>query len=334
MKRLIGCHPLMSCYIAGRILRHPEGRMQTGMDNTMWFRNIHFYKFEEPFRLTSEQLHQALDGRRARACGQMELVSEGWDQPLGRAGKMLVHETDRNMMICMRREEKILPSSLVREQLDEHVFKVEQSAGRPVGRKERSDLKEHVLQQLMPRALARSSHTFACILPAEGWLVVNAASSAKSEAVVELLRKSLGVLPVALPATEQSPESAMTHWLLNDHALPEGFAIEDECELHAGSGAGGVIRCRNLDVSSSEIRAHVSAGRSVKKLAMNWRDSLSFILHEDLSIRRLRFDEAIVGEAGELAEDEVTRFDADFAIMAAQLRSFIPELLAALGTKA
>ena len=304
----------------------------------MWFRNIRLYRFEEPLRLASEQLHEALGGRRARACGQMELVSEGWVQPLGRAGKMLVHETDRSMMICMRREEKILPASLVREQVDEHAFKLEQSAGRPVGRREKSDLKEHVLQQLMPRALARSSQTYACILPVEGWLVVNAASAARAEAVVELLRKSLGTLPVVLPATEESPESAMTRWLLDERALPEGFGIEDACELHAGAGGNGVIRCRNLDVSSSEVRAHVSAGRSVKKLAMNWRDSLSFLLHDDLSIRGLKFDDAVVGEAGglagEMAEDEMTRFDADFAIMAAQLRSFIPELLAALGTKA
>lgn len=300
----------------------------------MWFRNIHFYRFDEPFRLTSQQLHEALESRQARACGQMELASEGWEHPLGRAGKMLVHETDRSMMICLRREEKILPASLVRELLEEQVFKVEQSAGRPVGRKEKNDLKEHVLQQLLPKALARSARIFASILPDEGWLVVDAASAGKAEAVVELLRKSLGVLPVVLPATEESPESAMTRWLLDDHALPEGFDIEDECELHAGAGAGGVIRCRNLDISSAEVRAHARAGRSVKKLAMNWRDSLSFVLHEDLSLHRLKFDEAVVGEADGMAEDEASRFDADFSIMAAQLRALIPELLAAMGTKA
>lgn len=49
----------------------------------MWFRNIHFYRFDEPFRLTSQQLHEALESRQARACGQMELASEGWEHLSG-----------------------------------------------------------------------------------------------------------------------------------------------------------------------------------------------------------------------------------------------------------
>ena len=299
----------------------------------MWFRNIHFYRFEEPFKLSGEQLHEALAGRRARPCGQMEMVSEGWEQPLGRTGSQLVHQTDRALMFCLRREEKILPASLVREQVAEQAYHIEQSAGRPVGRKEKSDLKEQVLQNLMPRALARSNHTYACILPDQGWLLVDAASAIKATALVELLRKSLGSLAVTLPATEESPEAAMTRWLLDERTLPEGFSLEDECELHAGAGGNGIVRCRNLDVSSAEIRAHASAGRRVKKMALNWRENLSFVLHDDLSLRRLRFDAAVLDEAADGADDEVSRFDADFAIMAGQFREFLPELLAAVGTK-
>ena len=300
----------------------------------MWFRNIHCYRFEEPFTLTGEQLHEALSGRQARPCGQMEMVTEGWERPLGRIGSQLVHECERALMFRLRREEKILPASLVREQVAEQAHQIEQSAGRPVGRKEKSDLKEQVLQELMPRALARSSHTYACILPEQGWLLVDAASALKATALVELLRKSLGSLAVTLPATEESPETAMTRWLLDERSLPEGFALEDECELHAGAGGNGIIRCRNLDVSSAEIRAHASAGRRVKKLAMNWRESLSFVLHDDLSLRRLRFDAAVLEAAADGADDEASRFDADLAIMAGQLRAFLPELLAAVGAKA
>jgi len=296
----------------------------------MWFKNIQFYKFEDTFKLNSQQLHEKLEGRKARACGQMEMACQGWAQPLGHAGHMLVHETNGNLMLCLRREDKVLPTSLVNEEVAERVFQIEQEAGRPVGRKEKKDLKDTVLQELLPKALVRASHTYACIMPKEGWLIVNAGSANKAEELIEVLRKTLGTLNVVLPATEESPEAAMTRWLMDDGALPEGFTTEDECELHAGEGAEGIVRCKYIDVSTDEVRAHVATGRRVKKLAMNWRERMSFVLSDDLSVRRMRFDSAILDEADESGDDEISRFDTDFAIMAAELSGFIPELLAAL----
>jgi len=296
----------------------------------MWFKNIQFYKFENDFKLTAEQLNEALQGRKARDCGQMELACEGWSKPLGHVGQMFIHQSDGALMFCMRREEKVLPASLVREQVLERAFQIEAEAGRAVGRKEKGDIKEQVLQELLPRALVRASHTYACILPKQGWLIVNASSANKAETLIELLRKTLGTLNVVLPATKESPESAMTRWLMNDAALPEGFVLEDECEMEAGEGAEGVVRCKYVDLSSAEVRAHVSLGRRVKKMAMNWRERLSFVLHDDLSVHRLKFDSAILDEAGESGGDEVARFDTDFTLMVAELGEFLPDLLASL----
>jgi recombination associated protein RdgC len=135
----------------------------------MWFKNIQFYRFEDQFKLTAAQLHDKLETRKARPCGQMEMGCQGWSQPLGRAGHTLVHETDGALMICLRREDKLLPASLVREQVAERAFQIEQEAGRSVGRREKADIKDQVLQELLPRALVRAAHTWACILPQQGW---------------------------------------------------------------------------------------------------------------------------------------------------------------------
>jgi recombination associated protein RdgC len=148
-----------------------------------------------------------------------------------------------------------------------------------------------------------------------------------------MLRKTLGTLNVVLPATTESPESAMTRWIMDDASWPAGFTLEDECELQAGEGAEGTVRCKYIDVSSDEVRAHVASGRRVKKLAMNWRERLSFVLQDDLSVKRLRFDSEIADEVGEAGDDEASRFDADFALMSAELAAFIPELLAALDSE-
>ncbi len=297
----------------------------------MWFRNIHFYRFEEPFKMTGQQLHEALESRKARSCGQMELACEGWARPLGLDGQMLVHETDGKLMICLRREDKVLPASLVRERVEEKAFAIEQEAGRPVGRKERADIKEHVMQELLPRALVKASHTYAYIDPKNDWLIVNASSSKKAEELIMLLRKTLGTLNVVLPQTNISPESAMTQWLFSADSLSGGFDVEDEVELRAAGESGSVIRCKHVDLACSEIRAHLSSGKRVHKMAMNWQEKLSFVLHDDLSIRRIRYDSELLEQA-DTNGDEIARFDADFAIMSAELAGFIPALLAVLNS--
>jgi len=299
----------------------------------MWFKNIHFYKFEDEFKLDAQALHEALTARKTRGCGQMELSAQGWCAPLGHHSEMLVHQTDGNLMLCLRREDKVLPASIIKEQVELKALEIEQQAGRPVGRKERQDIKDTVLQELLPRAMVKSSQTYAAILPRQGWFIVNASSAKKAEELIEYLRKTLGTFNVVLPSTDESLEAAMTTWLMDDQAIPVDFALEDACEMRSNSENQGVIRCSAVDVSSTEIRAHVNAGYRVNKLAMNWHERLSFVLNEDLSVKRMRFDSALLDEAGDAGDDEVSRFDADFAIMAAELAEFIPALLAAVKAK-
>ncbi len=300
----------------------------------MWFKNIHFYKFEDDFKLDAQALHTALETRKARGCGQMEMSAQGWCPPLGNDGLMLVHQTDGNLMLCLRREDKVLPASLIKEEVELKAQEIEQHAGRPVGRKERLDIKDAVLQELMPRALVKTSQTFAAILPKQGWFVVNASSAKKAEELIEYLRKTLGSFNVVSPSTDESLEAAMTSWLLNDQDLPVGFTVEDACEMRSSNENEGIIRCSYVDLGSGEVRAHINTGYRVKKLAMNWQERLSFVLSEDLSVKRMRFDTEIVDGASDSADDEASRFDADFAIMAAELAEFIPALLGAVKAKA
>lgn len=299
----------------------------------MWFRNIQFYRFTEPFTLTGRQFGEAIEKKRCRPCGQMEPFCNGWSEPLGQGGHTLVHETDGNLMICLRREDKVLPASIVREQVEVSVFEIEQS-GRTVGRKEKSEIRERVLVELMPRALVRSSHTYACILPKEGWLIVDAGSKSKADDLIEALNKALIALPVVLPETKRSAELAMTQWMMNPESLPDGFAIGEGCDLHDAASAS-VVRCKHFDVLCDKVRAHVTDGMSVSKLALEWRERVSFVLAEDLTLKQLKFDSALVDEAADQSgNDAAARFDTDFALMAPELGQLLPELLQAVDGKA
>lgn len=297
----------------------------------MWFRNVRLFQLVEDFGLDPEALHEALQADRFTPCGAQQLQSSGWVSPLGADHEALTHAANGCIMVCMRREERVLPAAVVREALADKVRAIEAAEARQVRRKEQQQLKDDIVHELLPRAFTRSSHLYAYIDPRNGWLLVDSAAAKKAEELLSLLRESLGSLRARPVEVASSPVALMTAWVGEGRA-PDGFEIGDECELREPVEGGGVVRCRNQDLQADEIRGHLEAGKLVTKLAVSWDERLACVLADDLSIKRLRFLDLVMDEAAEVqADDPVARFDADFALMSLELSRFIPAWLDAFG---
>lgn len=298
----------------------------------MFFKNLRLYRLTKPFELSAEELDEKLSPGAFRPCGSLELSSYGWVPPLGRHGIQLTHATNGDIMVCARKEEKVLPASVVRERVAEKVTEIEEAEMRTLKRKERDQIKDEILQELIPRAFTRSSVTYAYISPRTGQILVDSSGAKKAEELLSALRNALGTLPVIPMATKQSPAVVMSGWVSRDIDSGE-FALGTECELHEAGEEGGVVRCRKQDLAADEIQSHLEAGKKVEKLALTWAERVSCVLADDLSIRRLRFEDVVLEELGD-AEDDAAAFDADFAIMASELSRFIGGLTLAFGGEA
>ena len=297
----------------------------------MWFKNLQLYRFTRPFDHSAESLEKMLQGFLFTPCGNQDMSKFGWISPFGKQADVLVHEAQGQLLLCAKKEEKMLPASVIKDVLQEKIDEMEAAQGRALKKKEKEALKEDVLHTLLPRAFTRSSQTFLWINPAEGYLVVDAGSAKKADDVLSLLRKCTGSLPVIPFALKNPPEITMTEWL-NAGAVPAGFTLEDEAELRSALEHGGIVRCKEQDLVSEEIKAHLSADKLVTKLALNWSDTLSFVLGDDMSVKRLKFSEELREENEDVvAETPAARIDADFALMTGELAKFVPELIAALG---
>jgi recombination associated protein RdgC len=261
----------------------------------------------------------------------MEMFSLGWTPPLGRDGTMLTHVTNGNIMICARKEEKVLPASVVRDFANDRIADIEDSQLRKVLWKERKNIRDEIIHDLLPKAFTRSNLTYAYLSPLDHWMLVNASSAHKAEELTSLLRQSIGTLHITPPAVRSSPTAVMTDWL-SQGSIPGDFEIDDECELREPSKEGSIVRCKRQDLTSEEIQVHLSAGKQASRLALRWDDRLSFILGDDLSIKRLKFEDVLQEEAADIdADDAAARFDADFALMSLELSRFLRRLIEILG---
>jgi recombination associated protein RdgC len=117
----------------------------------------------------------------------------------------------------------------------------------------------------------------------------------------------------------------LTRWLLEDDA-PSDFVPGDACELRDVDEKAGVVRCSRQDLASEEILNHLRAGKQVTKLALEWDERLSFTLADDLSLKRLRVGEALLEELDGDDMDPAQRLDAEFVILALQVRQLIARL--------
>ena len=299
----------------------------------MWFKNLRIYRFTKPFTLSAEELDQALATDSFVPCGSQDQKRMGWVSPItGHVEQSgFVHVSQNHMMVCAKRQEKILPAAVVNEFLAEKVSTIEDAEDRKVGRKQRLQLKDEVMMDLLPKAFTRSQLQYAYIAPEQGYLVVDAASASRAEELIYTLRDTLGTMAVVPLSGLQQPVDAMTSWVTNNQA-PDNMVLGEECELADAKEAGSVIRCKQQDLASTEIANLLGSGMLITKLALNWMEGVSFMLDDQLAIKRLRFEDKIREKADDInAESLAEQFDIEFSVMVIELSALINDLLTALG---
>lgn len=295
----------------------------------MWFKNLRVYRLTRPIDLSAATLESKLAERPFTPCGKVDFSKSGFVPALGPASTELSHRIEPFALIVGRRQEKILPPAAINEVLEQKIFELEASEGRPARRREKTTLKEDVIQSLLPRALTRSSRIHAYFDTKRDLLIVDAASASQAEIFLDMLRATLGELPVIPLSSINDLAETMTHWLQTE--TPGDFFADGECELRAAEDARNVVRCRHQELESDEVRMHLKAGKRVTQIALNWRDALRFVLTEDFVVKRLRFADRLKEDVTSDDQDDATRFDMEFAAMTLEIGALLEALVDACG---
>ncbi|MGR2661342.1 recombination-associated protein RdgC [Chromobacterium haemolyticum] len=295
----------------------------------MWFRQLSFYRLNQDDAPNNKQLSAALEKRPFQHCMGLDWFSEGW-VPAANHLDAPVYAVRGCQMVSLRREDKVLPSSVIRDFVELKVAEIEDKELRKVGRKEKLALKEQITDDLLPRAFVRSSRMSAYLDTRRGWLMVDSAAASKAEALVSKLREALPPFPAALPRTKIAPHTAMTDWLAAGEA-PAGFELDSDCELKDSGENGAVVRCARIDLTADEIRQHIATGKQVTRVGLIWQEKIRFQLTDMLQLKRLQFLDLLQDEASQAGDDRESLFEATFTLMSEELGELVDALVAALG---
>lgn len=256
-------------------------------------------------------------------CGPTQVASVGFVPPRGPHGAWC-ESVVGHWILAVQLQTKAVPPAEIDKLVDKQAAAIERETGRKPGKKQRRELKEEALLELLPKAFPKDTKVLVWIDVDRGLLAMDNVSPAKTDAVATLLVQAMGLI-VAPLQTEVSPAAWMRDQLVGDPGVDK-FDLGSECELR-NPETKATVRYSNLSLAAPDVREHVQGGKAVRKLGLEWTNGAvaDFVLADDGTLRKIDLTTPL-GDGQ--ATDE---FDANITLGAGTLRVLIADLIAALG---
>ncbi|NEX60140.1 recombination-associated protein RdgC [Noviherbaspirillum galbum] len=304
----------------------PDSKPTFAESPAMFFKNLTVYRLPRQYKLTAEQLTGYLSKMQFAPCGNLEMQSTGWASPTN--DDRLVYASHGQFLLKLVTEKKLLPTAVINEAAAIRACELEEQQGFKPGRKQMKEIKETVTDELLPRAFAVKKATMVWIDTINGWLVSDAATVAAAEEAVTLLRKAVETFPIQSWKVKQSSTLAMTTWLQSDEA-PDSFTVDAETELKATGETKASVKYVNA-METKQVQEHIAAGKRCTRLAMTWNDRVSFVLTDNLTLKKVAPLDVLKESPEEVMDDE-GRLEAAFAVMTGELARLLDAMTVALG---
>lgn len=294
----------------------------------MWFKNLKLYRLSPNAPLTVQNLEEALASQTFQPGGSQDSQVSGW-VPV-RDGGSLVYALEGQMMLRLRTEKKLLPSSVINQTARARALEIEEQQGYKPGRRQMKDIKEQTMMDLLPRAFVIAHDTWLWFDTRNRWVAIDTASTGRADDILGVLAKTLTPFPVLPLHLERSPASAMTQWLSAGEA-PAGFTIDQDTELRATGESRATVRYVRQTIAPEDVLRHIESGKQCTRLALTWNDRVSFILTDNFDIKRVAPLDILREDQEAQAANEAEQFDADFTLMTGEIAHMLESLVVALG---
>lgn len=260
---------------------------------------------------------QLLDAQPFHPATDLQVESCGWAPVFEGA---MYFQQGNQLLLNFMVEKKSIPGSAIKTALEARVAELVEAQGFAPGKKVRKELKERVIDELLPRALPTRASTAVWIDLKNQRLIIDSTSTPRVDAILKLMIKTigdLGVQDVSWPMTK-----SITHWLAGEE--PEGFTTDDEVTLAYPGEHGKVVKYSRANLSDPDVQRHVQVhAASVESMAMTFDSRLSFVMTDRAQIRRIKALDVI-----QKVEKDADAFASDFSLMTLELTRLIDALVA------
>lgn len=201
----------------------------------------------------------------------------------------LLLEVKNTFRLRLQKQEKILPSVVINNKLKEKIDLIESKEKRQVWHKEKKDIKDNLIFELLPQAFSKISYADIILDIRNNFLFINEISNNRVDTIVTKIKKSIGNINISSIKTNLNPSDVMTSWLIYGKC-PSNFVINDVCELYSCNVNNfSNIKIRDQNLYDDEIISLVKKDKKVIKLGLIWNNRISFVVDENLSIQRIKF---------------------------------------------
>jgi recombination associated protein RdgC len=298
----------------------------------MWFSNLNIFKITEG-SISEECLVNALPNKLFTPCTASDEKSAGWVSPFGDKYDTIVHSVMGGHMVCLKVEEKKIPSDVLNEKLQERIEEIQiQNPEGKISRELKTRLKEEVRLELVPFALPKVKRYFAYVDQTLEYIIVNESSATKSETIINYLVNTLNddSIKVRAVSTVHDVSAKMSSWV-KDEQVPAGIELSTSCKIE--SEDKNKISYSKHSMDDEKLQSYLrEEGFMVTELELVYPEKFRFVLTSDFVIKGIKLEDELKDQIGE--EDMETlqqEMDVDFAIMGSTLRDFIPYILETLG---
>jgi recombination associated protein RdgC len=298
----------------------------------MLFKQAQLFALNNALPKQSSSILPKMQALLFKTCPPSFAASHGWVAPTKDKDASLMYSIDHYVLFCIQFEEKVLPSGVIKKELDNKISELQQKEDRKIYSKEKKNLRDEVTMTLLPRAFTQLSQAYACVDTKNNWLMLNTLQAEKTKSIISLFKKSFDI--DATPLKLKKIPYLLTQWV-KQNETPEGIEILDQCFLQDPNTIKRTIRSQSQSLSSPPLQALIDSGLEVKQLLLGWQDAIKFTLTEHMHLKNLRYtDEALADVEEDDTESALDRFNTDFVMMVKTLEPLFSTLTANFVDKA
>lgn len=232
-----------------------------------------------------------------------------------------------------------IPATAVRREVALRVSEIQQKENRRVGGRERQEIKQDVLDDMMPQAFLVEKTIRALAIGT--FLVIDQTSESVCDAVLSLFRDVLGKLDARPLMTAKVPHQSMTQWVLDQSTGHDDLSIGNSFKVKGIFEKGLTLSGSKLDLSEEdpEFVSQIVNGRDAEALGLfhHGKEStgvVSFTLTDKLVFKGVRWPEEYTHAADEQLgqqDDEAAHRQVNLSLIAHGIASLISSVTDALG---